>query len=82
MAKRKGSKFLGTFTKKLLSRKCKNIILKLQPKNGDWKEGAQLYSLIVECFENLFSSTGIEGPTDFLQPHETKITEAMNEELG
>lgn len=60
----------------------KNKILKLEAKNGDWKERAQLDSLIVEYFYNLFSSTGLEGPINFLQPLEGRITKAMNEELG
>lgn len=40
--------------------------MKLQDENGIWKEGNQLDSLIINYFQFLFSTLGLDEDMDFL----------------
>lgn len=60
------------FHQKASSRRCKNIINKLQADIGEWKEGNQLDYLIVDYFQSKFSTTGIKGTKEFLEPLEVR----------
>lgn len=70
------------FHQKASSQWHKYNIFKLQNDNGEWMEGNQLDSFIIDYFQSIFSSDGQSGQMRFLEPLRGQFTIQMNEILS
>ncbi|XP_042950144.1 uncharacterized protein LOC122282259 [Carya illinoinensis] len=69
------------FHSKASHRKKKNTIKRLQDEQNQWKEGRDMEELVVNYFQQLFSSSEERDHTEFVASVESKVTSRMNEEL-
>ncbi|XP_042944657.1 uncharacterized protein LOC122278542 [Carya illinoinensis] len=69
------------FHSKASHRKKKNTIKRLQDEQNQWKEGRDMEELVVNYFQQLFSSSEERDHTESVARVESKVTSRMNEEL-
>ncbi|XP_042965942.1 uncharacterized protein LOC122299620 [Carya illinoinensis] len=69
------------FHSKASHRKKKNTIKRLQDEQNQWKEGRDMEELVVNYFQQLFSSSEERDHTESAARVESKVTSRMNEEL-
>lgn len=77
-----GDKNTKYFHTKAFDKKKKKSKTKLQIDYGEWKKGAQFEELIIDYFQQLFSTSIQHGNLEFLSSLKGRVTCQRNEDLN